>query len=40
MLSIAMRLLAGASHVQGDGLAQALQQVPGQYFREDFSLHR
>ncbi|GAX73142.1 hypothetical protein CEUSTIGMA_g595.t1 [Chlamydomonas eustigma] len=29
----------GASLAQGDGLAQALQQVPAQYFREDFSLH-
>ena len=27
-------------HSQGDGLAQAMRQVPPQYFTEDFTLSR
>ena len=33
-------LLGELLHSQGDGLAQAMRQVPPQYFTEDFTLSR
>eukprot|EP00798_Chlamydomonas_sp_ICE-L_P027701 gene27701-7343_t len=39
-LQIGLAIEGNASMVQGDGLVQALQQVPPDYFQEDYSLER